>query len=171
MAKSLEGTKFSYKGIEYTWSKVGWHDNNHIKPPKIISEILNKKLNKVIEESIHQIGDPVRLARMAIEARDSSNNNLAIKLAKKSLSLSKMNNSTAMGVLCSTLRKLRKSNEAVQFFRSYKGNFSPPLLTTLAAALCDIGKYREALNNLNTAYSKAGAVITVTSKSILFTEE
>ena len=132
------------EGKIYMWNGSAWHETTtFLSPPKMIIVKLNNRLSDVLEEEDENITDIHLLIKRAINARDWSQYSRSEKLARRILKL-KPSNQPALAILCATLRAGGFPQKALDTTNDYKSLPYPALLTSRAAALCDLGKWEEA---------------------------
>ena len=106
--------------------------------PLEIAEKLNNLLEKELSKEDQNINNIYKLIKRAKHAKYNEQFERAEKLSNKILSM-EPENLSAYAVLCSSLRRKGFPEEALQKTQEYRNSNSVPLLTSRAAALCDIG--------------------------------
>ena len=135
--------KIIYKGQKYYWTGEHWVNEDYMVVPLEITEKLNNLLEKELSKEDQDINNIYKLIKRAKHAKYNEQFERAEKLSKKILSI-EPENLSAYAVLCSSLRRKGFPEEALQKTEEYRNSNSVPLLTSRAAALCDIGKWERA---------------------------
>ena len=155
-----------YKGAKYTWTGKSWYENKTFtRPCKMLIMALNRELSGHLAAVDLQCSDPYQLIRSASQARDACQYDRAEKLTRKALKL-QPGNLAAVTVLSSIYRAWGKPQQAIDITEPYRGARSTPLLTTRAAALCDLGRWVEAKKTISRAIaiSDSGEALNVRSR-------
>lgn len=146
---------FQLDGRRYVWTGKTWHDERtFIKPPLSILIRLNGLMRKQLEKKDDLIVDIQELLETAKVARNSDNPERAIRLLERVLA-SDPKHAGALAVLCSTYRGTRRPEAALEAANRAPESNYPPLITTRAAALCDLGRWSEALSMIRRAIASS----------------
>ena len=148
--------KFIYKEKNYYWTGEQWIDENYMVVPLVIVEKLNSLLEQELSKEDKDVNNLYKLIKRAKNAKNNEQFERAEKLSKKILSI-EPGNLSAYAVLCSSLRRKGFPEEALQKTEEYRNSNSVPLLTSRAAALCDIGKWERAKNVIGKALALGGS--------------
>ena len=147
-------SEYIYEGEKYYFTGKKWLAKNRIEVPlAVVSKLNNILLGKLDLASMSNES----LVKFAIDLKEGENNQLAIKVMELLLSRNDFSIiKNIMPRLVSCYRKVGKSEEAIRkaeaYNSMYKGRLtSHALLTTLAAAYCDIENYEEARKYANRA--------------------
>jgi tetratricopeptide (TPR) repeat protein len=133
-----------FEGRTYSWTGKRWIDiETFTCPPIKTKNKLNAVLLSRLKEEDEKITDLQELLDRATDARAQRQYSRAEGLARKALQLSP-SDLRAVAILSSCLRSLGKPEEALKESASYKAENYPPLITTRAAALCDLGRWEDA---------------------------
>ncbi len=97
---------------------------------------------------------PDGLLNLAKQARDAGRLELALALARRALTERPGDCGTA-AVVSAVLRKLKRPREALAATEELAGSTYVPLLTSRAAALCDLERWTEALELIVRALAAA----------------
>jgi len=125
-------------------------------PPERLVHELNRILEGKLESLDGQIsGGPEELVRAAMVAKNNQHHSRAIRLLKRALEIDP-GSSYAATVLCSCLREANRADEAIAVTDGFLRCNSSPLFTTRAAALCDLGRWPEALSAIRRALALCG---------------
>lgn len=128
----------------YTWNGKRWYETkSFVTPCKDTIRRLNDELRPSLAEADALEDDPYRLVEMASQAREALQFDRAEELCNRACNL-QPGNPVPYTVLSSVLRKRGDPQHAVEVTEPYKYCDSPALLTTRAAALCDLGRWDEA---------------------------
>jgi ribonuclease HI len=138
-------------GESFTWTGEEWYGTaSCLRPPKSIRRILNKRFSRDLDKRDRLISDVRVLLGRAARAREARQFIRAERLAQRSLQL-EPSNLAAAAVLCSVLRAQGKPKQAIDQTQSFKWANHSPLLTSRAAALCDLGRWDEARETISRA--------------------
>ena len=147
-------TIVEYQGKRYVWAGVSWYgEKDFLNPPISIVH----KLNALIEDSLNMddesITDPRELCRLASELRDSGGQlKRALRLAHKANEMMS-NDAGVASVLSSVLRAANRPSEAIAVTEKFAHEGCCSLLTSRAAALCDLGQWSEALKRVKRVFA------------------
>jgi len=131
-------------GQEYLWDERGWVlVATNEEPPTIIVERLDAMAAPRLAASDASLVTEEALIRAAHVADKSNQYARAARLFARALS--EYPKSYIASMYCSLLRRMGKAEVAVQVADRFARCDNAPLLTTKAAALCDLGRYEEAL--------------------------
>lgn len=143
-------------GTSYTWTGQDWIESKtFIRPPEIIIRELNRELSGTLAETDNNVKDVDEILHRASNARDMNHYDRAEQLARRALQLSS-GNPGALAVLCSVLRARGRAREALRETDPYRHLSYPPLLTSRAAALCDIGEWTKAKKMIGRVLAMGG---------------
>ncbi|MDQ1318318.1 MAG: Ribonuclease, partial [Candidatus Poribacteria bacterium] len=120
-----------------------WYDKvNFLKPPESLINKLNTLLITTLkrDDNVQNIDLLLKCAR---EARDSKQYEQSIKFARRVVSISP-DHLGALAILCSCLRAIGYAQQALDETEAFSGKSYPPLITSRAAALCDLERWEEA---------------------------
>ncbi len=143
----MENLKIEYEGQIYIRANNKWVNENYRVAPSAIQSTLNQKFFS--EENLKNFSAG-RLMQIGAIYKNTSSEHLAIICFKKALE--KDNGRLLkyiLPMLTSCLRKQGKAKEVVEIFSEIKQKygsevFTPPLLTSIAAAYCDLYEYDNA---------------------------
>ena len=127
----------------YTWDGKGWCDEYYVTPPKVIVQQLNDLLAAQLRADDSAITDKYELLNRARFARENGQYVRAIRLARRALQI-EPGDCAAAAVLCATLRARGRSREALRETKMFVKAANPALLTSRAAAYCDLRMWEEA---------------------------
>lgn len=131
-------------GKSYTWNGSAWYEaTTFLSPPSAIIAKLNNRLPDALEEEDENVADVHLLIKRAVNARDWLQYSRSEKLARRILQL-EPSNQPALAILCAALRARGFPQKALTETDDYKNLPYPVLLTSRAAALCDLGRWEEA---------------------------
>jgi tetratricopeptide (TPR) repeat protein len=148
MSQNYKQIKLVLGGKEYLWNGSYWIDlESFLVPPQQIIEELNKLLNEVdFDYKKLPIND---LKKLASNFKDNGNNVKAIEIIEYILNKTP-NESATLSILCSLLRKIGKPEEAIKRTNNYNLS-NAALLTSRAAAMCDLGQWENAKKEVGRA--------------------
>lgn len=143
-------TTVELDGKKYIWDESGWVDENYITPPQIIIRRLNQELAGKLEQEDRGITDVYVLAERARQARENKQYDRAELLARKILEIDPENHS-GLAVLSASLREKGFPRRALAETDRYQTTSNPALLTSRAAAYCDLEMWEEAKRTIGQA--------------------
>jgi predicted Zn-dependent protease len=111
-----------------------------MRPPKAIVSKLNALLKDQLSRDDDAVADPSLLLERAKQARDNQQFDRAIQLLQRVLKL-RPGYAGALAVLCSVLRKQGRPEKALHETEAARHLPYSPLLTSRAAAMCDLGMW------------------------------
>lgn len=154
------------EGKSYMWNGSAWYEaTTFLSPPGMIIPKLNNRLSDALEEEDRNIADVHLLIKRAANARDWLQYSRSEKLARRILEL-EPSNQPALAILCATLRARGFAQKALAETDDYKSLPYPALLTSRAAALCDLGRWEEAKKTVgrSLAISKSAEAYNVVNR-------
>ncbi|MCU0588386.1 MAG: CDC27 family protein [Syntrophobacteraceae bacterium] len=151
----------------YIWDGSRWyHTKTFLTPPTVDVLKLNMLLLKALEEEDLAIVDVESLVARAQEARDALQYRRMGLIAERILDL-EPGYDLAAEILCSALRLQNRPAQALKATQRMKDTPNAPLLVARAAALCDLEKWQEALEEIKRAQAVgAGKLATPVVKRI-----
>lgn len=135
--------KVQLNGQTYTWTGHNWVDGFFVKPPTSIIRELNLLVDSQLALNDDAVTDVYELVRRAGESRDAAQYDRAERLARRALALEPKNH-TGAAVLCSCLRAHGRPLEALAETEKFMPTGNAALLTSRAAAYCDIREWEKA---------------------------
>ncbi len=160
MNKSI--TEQDYQGKKYTLRGNKWVDENYMVAPSSIQSELNH-LN--FSEEVLNETDIGKLIEYGDRYKNSSSIALAIKCYRSAIELAELKNENEIRYilprLTSCLRDQGKPDVVIEIFSSVKKKygkmiFNPALLTSVAAAYCDLQEYGNAKKCCDHAFALSG---------------
>lgn len=134
-----------YDNRTYAWTGKRWVDiQTFTSPPAMIVDQLDALLLPILLEEDEKTSDVKQLIDRAKDAKKQAQYSRAEGLARKALQLSP-DYPGAVAVLCSCLRSLNRPEEALKASELHKMVEYPPVILTRAAALCDLGRWEDAM--------------------------
>ena len=144
-----EKYSFDYEGKSYIWDENrGWRDEMGMVPPIAKIEQLNKLLEKEITKADKTIKNVNELLKRARTARDNNQLKRACNLCRRVLKKEEKNK-IARAIFSSILRKQGEPEKALKVTEDYKNSTDKILLTSRAAAYCDIGEWEKAKKTID----------------------
>ncbi len=152
-----QNTRISFEGKDYIWTGTDWCDaETFLTPPLVIVRKLNRLLERELRSEDTAISDAFVLVNRASVARDALQYNRAETLIRRALKLSP-GDRAALAVLCSILRAQGRPKKALDETEAFRREPHPPLLTSRAAALCDLKRWKEAKQEIGRALAIGGS--------------
>ncbi|MBW1812051.1 MAG: hypothetical protein JRJ87_27950 [Deltaproteobacteria bacterium] len=135
-------TEIELDGRKYSFDRNQWVDTVSFQvPPLAVQNRLDYLLAE--QEDMAKITDFDELMKRAKQCRLSRNYQLALKLTSRALQL-KPDNLGTCAVVCSIYREMKQPDQALALTDKWADSNYPPLLTSRAAALCDLERWEEA---------------------------
>ena len=152
-------------GLAYRWDGRNWTDPDDGLPPVSLRHRLSQMFAAEINAMDDAISDPSELTKLAQHAANANDQGRAIKLAKRAFEMDSQNEGRA-ATLVSVYRKVHRSDAAVFILDAFPNTRFGPLLTTLAALLCDLERWEEAHLKIKRALAinKSGEAFAVYSR-------
>lgn len=150
----------------YIWTGTIWIEaNTFISPPDGIVRKLNSCIAAKIQHEDNTISDTQEILDRARAARDTLQYSRAISLARRVLEL-EHDNLAAAAILSSALRANGKPQQALLETEAFRDTDYSPLLTSRAAALCDLKRWEEAKKTIGRclAISKSETAFSVVNR-------
>jgi len=139
----IQQIQIEIEGKYYILVKDTWYNKeNFIKPPENLIHKLNTLLITTLEQK-DDVQDIDLLLKCARKARDSAQYEKSIIFARRVISISS-DHIGAIAVLCSCLRAIGYAQQALDETEAFASKNYPPLITSRAAALCDLERWEEA---------------------------
>ena len=139
-------------GKKYIWNGIHWLDEGRLKPPETIVRKLNARSSLYFAQEDELIADVDALVSRAKKARDNLQHLRAEKLAHQILKIEPANDS-GLAILCASFRDRGLPKRALSETESYRSTNNPALLTSRAAAYCDLGMWEQAKQTVDKALS------------------
>ena len=146
----------THEGKKYTWNGKCWYGSDFIKPTTVIIAELNNLAKNEFAAYDASISDSDELLDVARRLREGGQYSRALKLAQRALKINPNNDRVAV-IVCSILRLMNRSDEALKLADTFvrRGSTYLPLLTSRAAALCDLNRWSEALRQIRQVLAKS----------------
>jgi predicted Zn-dependent protease len=139
---------FDLEGVAYRWDGWRWRPlEGRDTPPKDVLRRLNHLRMQAERQSEHDSTDVSMLVGLAIRARKSDAAGRAERFARRILALDP-ENGIAAAILSSVLREKGRPKEALEIAERFKDSSHAAVLTSRAAALCDVKRWGEALEQI-----------------------
>ena len=131
-------------GKSYAWDGSVWYETKtFLRPPTAVVSRLNRQLQGRLMQSDEAVTDLQVLLSRAKIARDAKQHKRSERLLSRALKL-KPGHEGALAILCSLLRDERAPGRALTETHAFRGVDYAPLVTSRAAAYCDLGQWEEA---------------------------
>jgi tetratricopeptide (TPR) repeat protein len=151
VSESPDDVEISIDHATFVWDGASWYEKRtFLAPPLEKVHQLNRQLEERLAATDSRLANPFALVREATRAENAEQHQRAVRLARRALCFSP-NNEAAATVLSSALRATGRADEALAATDAFPRSDSAPLLTTRAAALCDLGRWPEALRTVRRA--------------------
>lgn len=135
-------------GRRYVWDGRRWMGKqDFLVPPEHVLQKLRRMLHRDDRAREESLCDPRELLRIAIAARVEGNVGRAERFARRTLGI-EPHNTTAVAILSSLLRAKGRARAALNLVDRFQGSDDPYVLTSRGAALCDVGRWDEALTQI-----------------------
>lgn len=143
-SKTAHYISVELENTNYIWTGNTWIEaNTFINPPDGIVRKLNSCIAAKIQHEDNTISNTQEILDRARTARDTLQHSRAISLARRVLEL-EHDNLAAAAILSSALRANGKPQQALLETEAFRDTNYSPLLTSRAAALCDLKRWEEA---------------------------
>jgi tetratricopeptide (TPR) repeat protein len=137
--------EFELDGRRYSWTGYRWLDQDRREPPsRDIVRRLGALLRRANRSAEASLTDASAVLAIAINARVNGQPARAERFARRALDLDPTN-ATAGAILSSVWREKGRAKAALELTNRFQDSNDPYVLTSRAAALCDVGRWEEAL--------------------------
>jgi tetratricopeptide (TPR) repeat protein len=131
-------------GVRYTWDGNSWFETkSFLRPPTGIVSKLNALVRDSLASDDATITDANLLMDRARQARESQQFERAVALLRRVLVI-RPDSESALAILCSVLRAQGVPDRALAETDLFGHSNYPPLITSRAAAMCDLGRWEQA---------------------------
>ena len=130
-------------GRLYTWDGSQWFDTSFLVPPTSIVSKLNALIDDGLEEEDARLSNTKELLVRARKARVAGQYDRAERIARRVLA-KEPTHEAMLSVLCAVLRQKGLPEQALEETEPFKDSHNTSLLTSRAAALCDLERWEEA---------------------------
>ncbi len=130
-------------GQTYTWDGNRWFDSSFLVPPASILSKLNALIKDSLKENDAMISDEKELLARAHTARAAKQYDRAEQIVRRVLKNDPFNLSV-ISVLSAILREKGLPDKAIEETEPFKNSNHAALLTSRAAAFCDIERWEDA---------------------------
>jgi len=145
-----------FEGKNYLWNGKNWYETGtYLVPPLRILHKLNQQMTHILMQEDASISDVKTLLNRAYFARKASQLKRAENLIRKALKL-KPGHPIGLAMLCATIRKQNKQEQALEETKAFKNAGFPSLLTARAAVLCDLERWEVAKKEVGRALAIIG---------------
>lgn len=140
-------------GRHYAWNGRRWRSlEDGTEPPKEVVRRLGALLRRATRQAEQASTDTRELLGIAVHARIDGNASRAEKFARRVLELDP-DEATAAAILSSVWREKGKPKAALTLTERFRESGDPYVLTSRAAALADLGRWDEALKQIEVVFS------------------
>lgn len=145
----------TFEGNQFIWNGKRWIDRiTYLEPPTAVSSKLTAlRMSGKVSARDKAIADKMdELLRKAKRAQHQGQIPKALQLARHVYNQRPQHIGTA-AILCSMLRTVNKSKEAVALANNFSSSNYSPILTARAAALCDLYRWEDALKQIRQVFA------------------
>lgn len=155
MFNKLDDIIYEFDGKKYQWDWVRWTDSKNMTLLPVVIKELNLKLKESIANKEIDLSnlENKELTTLASNFKDADAPGISLYIIENLILTKDPKDSFALSVLCSLLRKLGKPKEALEKTKNNSGQ-STALFTSRAAAMCDLGLWKEAHDEVGRALGK-----------------
>lgn len=141
-------------GKSYHWNGQAWLDSDFLRvPERLAHELTDRFLDELLRpEQDDWMEKAVNLRRRGTDLQNRATLRLVARACRNRLAMNPDELPT-IAILSSALRHLGQSNQAEEVTRSY---LDGAILTSRAAALCDLGRWHEAEETVKLALRHGG---------------
>ena len=161
--------KLEYNGEVYTRTQAQWTDSRHM----VVHQALQRELNKIFSENIDYSSYTIEdLIREGDKFKKSSSYSDAIIFYEHAVDRCDLETmKLILPRISSCYRKCNMPRKTIELFSRVKGEYgtdfiTPVLLTSVAAAYCDLKEYENALKCCNWAYKNFGGRASINLKNV-----
>ncbi len=158
--KRKEMEKIVFEGQTYYVDKGDVYDQTFMQVPDVLGEKVLKSYFATIDYTLLEERDLLKHVVYLKKAKLYITCIEAIDYGLNTFTASREFYTSVFPSLCSCYRAMGKPEKAISFWMENRAIFScclsSPLLTSLAAAWCDLGQYDKALKCANRAYAMQG---------------
>jgi predicted Zn-dependent protease len=134
----------------YTWDGNRWYDKSYLSPPANIISKLNALIKENLNEEDALISDQKELLTRAQTARAAKQYDRAEQIVRRLLNNDPFN-LAVLSILCAVLRERGKPLKAIEETEPFRKSSNTALLTSRAAAFCDLERWEEAKKEIGRA--------------------
>lgn len=139
----------------YVKDQRGWTDSKYTVPPRAIQHKLNAIMNSCIDRLFTvDTGNVDELLERVDEEKEALNLDIAEDYVRKAIGLNPKN-FEAYAKLCSVLRANGRPEQALKETEKFRSGKNFSLLTSRAAAMCDLDLYEKAKKELGPVLARA----------------
>lgn len=141
-------------GKPYHWNGQAWLDSDYLRvPERLAHELTDRFLDELLRpDQDDWMEKAVNLRRRGTDLQNRATLRLVARACRNRLAMNPDELPT-IAILSSALRHLGQSNQAEEVTRSY---LDGAILTSRAAALCDLGRWHEAEETVKLALRHGG---------------
>jgi hypothetical protein len=145
-------------GRSFAWDGDNWFGlDDYSLPPATIAARLDALLVQRLCQEDDALTDRRELLRRARDARSRRQYRRAERIVQR-LAEREPDSPLLASLLCSILRESGRASEAVALADMFPGSDCAPLLTSRAAALCDLDRWAEALQQIRQVLARGRCV-------------
>ena len=152
----MDESEHELGGKTYVWTGSRWYGKRDFRTPPV--DVVNR-LNKLIEGQLEtqdaKLTDPEDMVRLAQSAREHGQLRRSIRLLEMAMA-ARPGHLGAATVLCSALRQDSRPSDALACTARFATVDYQPLLTSRAAAMCDLGEWENAYRAIGRVIAMSG---------------
>ena len=142
---------------QYSWDGTKWYGkDDYMIPPLAIIARLHAVIEAQVAAEDAAISDQFELFDRAKKAVAVGQLKRAEELARKAYNQDPLNSGRA-AAFCSILRQIECPKKALAIADLHKNSDYAPILTSRSGALCDLGRWEDALRQINQVLAKKGS--------------
>lgn len=152
----MSNTTITLNGKDYVWDGRRWYGaRDYLEPPESIICKLNMLMEPYFAAQDEAITKPQEMISLAKQTREAGQLERALRLARRAFQACPNDPGTA-AVLSGILRKAQRPEEALEVGDRFRDSSYKPILTSRAAALCDLERWDEALRQIRQVFAIGG---------------
>jgi hypothetical protein len=150
---SVSNTTITLNGKHFVWDGSRWYGaRDYLEPPASVICKLNALMEDQFAAEDEAVTEPQELLSMSKRIQEAGQLGRALRFARRSFQARPDDAGTA-AVLSSILRKAQRPEEALDVGDRFRASSYRPILTSRAAALCDLERWDEALRQIRQVFA------------------
>ena len=150
---NVSNTTITMNGKPYIWDGSRWYGAmDYLEPPAAIICQLNALMADQFAAEDEAVTEPQEQLSLAHRAQKAGQIGRALRFAHRAFQARPDDAGTA-AVLSSILRKAQRPEEALEVGDRFRASSYRPILTSRAAALCDLERWDEALQQIRQVFA------------------
>lgn len=144
----MNAIRISFDGREYVFDGRQWYGaDDYVLPPASVVPRLNAAVDTQLAAEDNAVQDPKELLARTQRACGLGQRQRALRLIRRAVE-AKPKNASYTALLCGLLRETGQPADAVAAAEPFARSRESAVLTTRAAALCDLQRWAEALEQI-----------------------